>query len=121
MRTAHRHFPGTDSGTSDALAAEVSDDLSAIIAALRQLRQRKSLSLEELGFLLGCDGARLSRQLKGIGSITLSNYLRIARALGYRCRITLEKADSAGGRDDLISNVRISSHKVTNIRSGISE
>jgi transcriptional regulator with XRE-family HTH domain len=112
MRTCNRHFPGTDRVTSDRLASDVATDEKAIIDAISELRQKESASLEAIGFLLGADPGQLSRYLKGTCSTSMTNYLRIARALGYRCRIRLEKADESGTDGNLLADLKISSHKV---------
>lgn len=116
MRSGNRHFnfPGTDRGTSDRLAAEVATDEQGIVAAIRELREKEGVSLEALGFLLGTEAAQLSRHLKGTCGTSLTNYVRIARALGFRCRIVLEPADS---NIRGVSNRKVSPHRVINPRS----
>ena len=93
MKTCNRNFPGTERTTSDGHARDVAIDEKAMIDAISELRQKESSSLEAIGYLMGADPAQLSRYLKGTHSTTLTNYLRIARALGYRSRLVLEKAD----------------------------
>ena len=63
----------------------------------------------------GADPSQISRYLNGSSGVTLTNYLRIARALGFRCRIVLEPAD-AGADNTPLSDLRIASHKVCNAR-----
>jgi transcriptional regulator with XRE-family HTH domain len=116
MRTRTRDFPGTDHETSERLALEVARDEEAIINAILELRQTNPMSLEAIAFLLGTDPSQISRYLKGNSSVTLTNYLRIARALGHRCRIVLEAADTAGSRNAALADLRITSHKVCNAR-----
>lgn len=113
MRTCNRHFPGTDIETSRKFEADVGADEKAIVEAIAALRQKESL--EAIGFLLGADPAQVSRHLKGTRSTTLTNYIRIARALGYRCRIVLEKAETAPGSGGVLSDMKISPHKVLNV------
>lgn len=113
MKTCNRHFPGTDIETSRQLQSDVDVDEKAIVEAIAALRQKESL--EAIGFLLGADPAQISRHLKGTRSTTLTNYLRIARALGYRCKIVLEKAESAPGSGGILSDLRIAPHKVLNV------
>jgi transcriptional regulator with XRE-family HTH domain len=120
MRTC-REFPGTDQQTSERLARDVADDETAIVSAIRQLRREKSVSLETLAFLLGADAAHLSRHLNGTSITTLTNYLRIARAFGYRCRIILDKADHEETDADPLSNLRIAPRKVLRPRSMIAK
>lgn len=115
MRTCNRNFPGTDQATSDRYAREVAEDEAAFVAAIREARQEKSASLEAIAFLLGAEAAQLSRHLKGASSTGLTNYLRIARALGYRCRIVLEKADE-GAHADPLTEMKIVPPKVTSPR-----
>src|ERR1700739_3869227 len=50
-----------------------------------------AISFETIEFVLGT--SQISRHLNRTSSVTLTNYLRIARCLGYRCRILLEKAE----------------------------
>jgi hypothetical protein len=110
MRTRNRHFPGTDLSTSQKFESDVAADEKAIIDAIAALRHKESL--EAIGFLIGADPAQISRHLKGSRSTTLANYIRIARALGYRCKIVLEKAEPTSGKDDLLSGLKIMPHKV---------
>jgi len=116
MRTRTRDFPGTDHETSERLALEVAQDEDAIIGEITELRRTNPMSLEAIGFLLGTDPSQISRYLKGNSSITLTNYLRIARALGYRCRIVFEAADGEDAGSAALSDLRIASHKVCNTR-----
>ena len=113
MRTCNRHFPGTDLNTSQKFEADVAADEKAIVEAIAGLRHKESL--EVIGYLLGADPAQISRHLKGSRSTTLTNYIRIARALGYRCKIVLEKADtSPGAGGNILSDLKITPHKVHN-------
>jgi hypothetical protein len=41
------------------------------------------------------------------------NYIRIARALGYRSRLVFERADPEGVSSPDLVNLRIASHKVS--------
>jgi transcriptional regulator with XRE-family HTH domain len=116
MRTRTRDFPGTDHETSEQLALEVAHDEEAILNEILELRQNNPMSLEAIGFLLGTDPSQISRYLKGNSSITLTNYLRIARALGYRCRIVFEPAGAGEAGKAPLSNLRIASHKVGSAR-----
>jgi len=115
MKTRTRHFPGADQETSERLASEVARDEKTIIGEMLELRRDNPMSLEAIGFLLGADPSQISRYLNGTSGVTLTNYLRIARALGFRCRIVLEPAD-AGPGNPALSNLRIASHKVCNAR-----
>jgi hypothetical protein len=116
MKTRREDFPGTDSETSERLKLEVASDEAAMIDALLKLRQSKSLSLEAIGFLLGADPSQISRYLRGNSKVTLTNYLRIARAFGYRCKIVFEQTEAVESGDTILSNLRITSHKVGNAR-----
>ena len=115
MRTRTRDFPGADHETSERLALEVASDEKNIISEVLELRRDNPMSLEAIGFLLGADPSQISRYLNGTSSVTLTNYVRIARALGFRCRIVLEAADAGPGNAPL-SDLRIASHKVCNAR-----
>ncbi len=113
MKTCNRHFPGADPETSRRFQSDVAADEKAIVEAIASLRDKQSL--EAIGFLLGADPAQISRHLKGTTSTSLTNYIRMARALGYRCRIVLEKAESTPGTGDILSDLRIAPHKVLNV------
>jgi transcriptional regulator with XRE-family HTH domain len=121
MRTCSQDFPGTDQQTSERFARDVAEDETAFVSSIRQLRREKSISLEALAFLLGTDAAHLSRHLNGTSSTTLTNYLRIARAFGYRCRMILEKVDHTGPDSDPLSNLKIAPPKVLRPRSTIAK
>jgi transcriptional regulator with XRE-family HTH domain len=113
MRACNRHFPGTDDDVSERMTRDIETDEAAMLEQLRALRAAEGASLESIGFLLGADPAQVSRYLKGSANIPLITYLRIARALGARCKITLEPADPLGeaGRSPL-GELRIAAHKV---------
>src|SRR5579863_7751845 len=116
MKTRRQDFPGTDSETSERLTLEVARDEAEMINALLDLRQSNSSSLEAIGFLLGADPSQISRYLRGNSKVTLTNYLRIARAFGYRCRMVLEPTEVTESGDTTLSNLKITSHKVCNAR-----
>lgn len=115
MRTRTRDFPGTDHETSERLALDVAADEKLIINEILERRQENPMSLEAIGFMLGADPSQISRYLNGTSGVTLTNYLRIARALGFRCRIVLEPAGPGPGTTSL-SDLRIAPHKVCNVR-----
>ena len=46
------------------------------------------------------------------GSTTLTNYLRTARALGYRTKLILEKADVTDASSQVLSDLKIAPHQV---------
>ena len=100
---------------SERMASEVAHDEKTIISQMLEQRRDNPMSLEAIGFLLGADPSQISRYLNGTSGVTLTNYLRIAHALGFRCRIVLEPADIGPGNSAL-SNLRIASHKVCNAR-----
>lgn len=56
--------------------------------------------------------AQLSRYLKGTRSTTLTNYLRIARALGYQTKLTLERAEVTVVSSQVLSDLKITPHQV---------
>ena len=107
MRTRTRDFPGTDEATSQRMALDVADDEEAIIHSIQELRRTKPMSLEAMGFLLGTGAGQISRYLNRSAGVTITNYLRIARALGYRCRIVLEKADGSQPGHQPLSDLRL--------------
>ena len=116
MRTHTRDFPGTDETTSRTMALDVAEDEEAIIHSIHELRRSNPISLEAMGFLLGTGPGQISRYLNRSASVTLTNYLRIARALGYRCRIVLEQADTRQTGHQPLSDLKIEPHKVSNAR-----
>ena len=115
MRTRTRDFPGTDPETNRRLTEDVERDEATIINGLIEIRRKNQISFEVIGFLLGSDASLISRNLRGSG-VTLTNFLRIARALGYRCRVSFEKADETELDTGAIRNLEITSHKVLNPR-----
>ncbi len=72
---------------------DVDADEQAAIAAIKELRRAGAISFEAIGFMLGTGANQISRYLNQSASITLTNYLRIARSLGYRCTIVLERVE----------------------------
>jgi transcriptional regulator with XRE-family HTH domain len=116
MRTRIRDFPGTDRETNDRLALEVARDEEAFINAMLELRRKNTMSLEAIGFLLGADPSQISRYLKGRSSVTVTNYLRLARALGYRCQIVFKAVDDAGSGNQALSDLKLVPHKVCSAR-----
>lgn len=119
MRT--KDFPGTDRRTSDQLVNEIAADEKAIVAAIRSLREKEAVSLEEIGFLLGVGAGQISRYLSGSCSTTLTNYLRIVRALGYRCRLVFERLDEASPDSRPASDQKISPQRVLHLRRASAE
>ena len=89
------HLPGHRSHHKRRYARDVAIDEKAMIDAISELRQKESSSLEAIGYLMGADPAQLSRYLKGTRSTTLTNYLRIARALGIEAGWYWKKPTSA--------------------------
>lgn len=112
MRACRKDFPGVDRQTSNRLALDVKTDEEMIVGALAELRRTAPVSLEALGYLLGSDPAQLSRYLKGSCSISLTNYVRIARALGYRCKISFEEADNSTLKSNPLDELKITAHQV---------
>ncbi len=93
-----RDFPGLNAQTNATMLRDVEDDEAALIDALSRLRHENKISLETLAYVLGTAGGHISRYLKQGTNMSLVNYLRISRALGYRCRIHFEKVDDEGVR-----------------------
>jgi hypothetical protein len=98
------------------MALDVAQDEEAIIHSVLELRRTSPMSLEAMGFLLGTGAGQISRYLNRSAGVTITNYVRIARALGYRCRIVLEKADASPAGHEPLSDLRIEPHKVSNVR-----
>ena len=98
------------------MALDVAQDEEAIIESVLELRRSNPMSLEAMGFLLGTGAGQISRYLNRSAGVTITNYVRIARALGYRCRIVLEKADASQPGNQPLSDLRIEPHKVSNAR-----
>jgi hypothetical protein len=116
MRACKRNFPGVDSQTSDRLALDVGVDERAILDSIVELRKEEAASLEAIAYMLGNSPGRLSQYLKGTCTTSLTNYLRIVRALGYRCKIVFEKADVNSTSPNPLSEMRLPAHKVFNHR-----
>ena len=81
----NRQFNGVDTAISDKLALDVAADEEAIVDAIAALR-REASSFESIAYLLRTDPGQVSRYLRGESGTTLTNYLRIARIFGYRCK-----------------------------------
>lgn len=116
MRACKRNFPGVDTQTSDRLALDVAVDERAILKSIDELRKKETASLEAMAYMLGNSPGRLSQYLRGACVTSLTNYLRIVRALGYRCEIVFEKADVNSMSPTPISEMRLPAHKVFNHR-----
>lgn len=102
-----KDFPGTDPLTNDRMMSEIAADQKAIVAGISSLREKESASLEEVGFLLGIGSGSISQYLSGACGTSLTNYLRIARALGYRCRMVFERVDSPSDSSSPASDQKI--------------
>lgn len=111
-----KDFPGTDPLTNGQLVNDITADERAIIAAIRALRERDAVSLEEIGFVLGVAPGQISRYLTGAAPTTLKNYLRIIRALGYRCRMVFEKLDESRSNARPTSEQRLSPRRVLHLQ-----
>lgn len=88
------------------MTSDVAADEKAAIDALCDLRRISAISFETIGFI--------SRYLNRTSSVTLTSYLRIARCLGYRCRILLEKAED--GSEQSVANLNNVSHRIMTLR-----
>lgn len=93
------------------MTSDVAADEKAAIDALCDLRRISAISFETIEFVLG---SQISRYLNRTSSVTLTNYLRIARCLGYRCRILLEKAED--GSEQSVANLNNVSHRIMTLR-----
>jgi hypothetical protein len=112
MRTRTRNFPGADTELGDRMTSDVAADEKAAIDALCDLRRISAISFETIEFVLGT--SQISRHLNRTSSVTLTNYLRIARCLGYRCRILLEKAEDGG--EQSVASLNNVSHRIMILR-----
>jgi hypothetical protein len=115
MRTRTRHFPGADSKASERMMRDVEADEQTAIDMIAQLRRSSAISLETIGFMLGTGAQQISRYLNRSAGITLTNYLRIARCLGYRCRIVLERVEDDSELS--LSDLNTVSRRVLNMRT----
>ncbi len=77
------------------MTRDVEADEQAAITAIQELRRASATSFEAIAFMLGTGGNQISRYLNKSASVTLTNYLRIARSLGYRCTIVLERMEDS--------------------------
>jgi len=113
-----RNFPGLNAQTSATMLRDVEEDEAALIDALSRLRRENKISLETLAYVLGTAGGHISRYLKQGTNMSLVNYLRISRALGYRCRIQFEKVDDEGVRSlDKVAHRRLEVRSHTHSRN----
>lgn len=115
MRICNLDFPGTDRATSAGFARDVASDEKAMIDAISDLRHTEGASLEAIGYLMGADPSQLSSYLRGTRSTYLVNYIRIARALGYRSKLVLEKAESSESSLSVLHDLKIAPHRVGRI------
>jgi transcriptional regulator with XRE-family HTH domain len=115
MRPCKRNFFDMDPEISDHLSKDVANDERAILDSLAQLREQESASLEAVAFMLGNSPGRLSGYLKGTTTTSLTNYLRIARALGYRSKIIFERAESDPTSEPL-GSLKLPAHRVYSVR-----
>ena len=116
MRNRKLDFPGVDNCTSKKLSRDVAEDREAVLQAVQNLRKKEEMSLEEVSFVLGAHAGQLSRQFKGDVSMTLTSYLRLVRALGYRCQVTFTKVPSDTSDADFYSDLKLNSHRVMHQR-----
>lgn len=115
-RCAYGIFPGLCPNQRNHAALE--QDEAALIEALSRLRRENKISLETLAYVLGTEGGHISRYLKQGTNMSLVNYLRISRALGYRCRIQFEKVDHEGVRSlNKVAHSRLEVRSPTNPRN----
>ncbi len=91
-----RDFPGADAEINASMSRDVEQDVTALLEVLSGPRTKNRVSLEALGYVLGTSGGHISKYLRCGFGISLLNYLRIARALGYRCRVHFERVDDGG-------------------------
>lgn len=111
-----KDFPGTDGQTNRQFVKDIHDDERAIIDAIHSVRKEQAVSLEEIGFILGVEASQISRYLTGNCDASLTNYLRITRALGYRFRVTLEKAAETDRVPESFPDLKITRHPVRHAR-----
>jgi hypothetical protein len=114
MRTRTRDFPGADAELGDRMKSDIAAAEQAAIDALCDLRRTSAISFETIEFVLGSGSGQISRYLNQTSSVTLTNYLRIARCLGYRCRILLEKVEDGG--EQSVVNLNNVSHRIMTLR-----
>ena len=111
MNMRRPRYEGLDGRSAKLLDQDVAADRDAFMNSVRELREQTSTSIEEISFLLGVHTGRLSRQLRGEVDFTLTSYLRLVRAFGYRCQIVLEKTDEVD--TNVLSNLKLGSRRVT--------
>lgn len=107
---SNKGFPGLDSETAEHFMSDVSAQEKQFIDALRAARADENISLEELEFLLGVSSGQLSRYASGECALTITNYLRIARALGYRPQVTWKRISDPA--EAALPNMKVLPHKV---------
>jgi hypothetical protein len=114
MKRRTRHFPGADDNSGQLMMRDVDADEAAAIEMIAVLRRSSGTSLEAIGFMLGTGANQISRYLNRSAGITLTNYLRIARCLGYRCKIVLERVEEGGELS--LSDLNTVSHRVSSCK-----
>jgi hypothetical protein len=114
MSTRTRNFPGADRELDDLMTLDVAADEKAAIDAVCELRRINAISFETIEFVLGSGSGQISRYLNQTKSVTLTDYLRIARCLGYRCRTHLEKMED--GSEQSIASLNNVSHRTMTFR-----
>lgn len=93
---AQAGLSSADAETNVSMLRDIEQDERALLEALSGLRTKNKISLETLAYVLGASGDHISKYLRSGASISFVNYLRIARALGYRCRVHFERVDEGG-------------------------
>jgi hypothetical protein len=96
------------------MTRDVDSDEQAALASIAKLRQSSAISFETIGFMLGTGGNHISRYFNRTSSISLNNYLRIARSLGYRCKFVFERVDD---KNETLASLNDVSHRVQSLKS----
>lgn len=114
IQSPSKSFPGVDNKMANRFAHDVTMQERAFLDAIGTARQSGNISLEMLEFLTGINAGQLSRYLTGGSPLSIYNYLRIARVLGYQPIITWEKISDREEAEHL--NMKILPAKATIVR-----
>ena len=95
IQSPSKSFPGVEDKIASRFARDVIAQERNFLDAISTARQSGNVSLEALEFLTGINAAQLSRYLTGGSPLSICNYLRIARVLGYQPLITWEKVSDS--------------------------
>lgn len=84
-----------EKGTSARDLFEYELQMDLIGKAIKQTRQHREMTQEELGKLIGVQKAQISRLENNAGNVTMNTLLKVFRALDAKIKLQVELADSS--------------------------